>query len=119
MPLTEGEATIFIPGTGNMDVRRVTLVTPNAMSGGGEQTYTLKYDSVHDDTDSSGRPLAEGKVNDQREKDMPKDARAIAGNRDTFTESQLVRAGFFDIYNELNGTDYGPKVASRESEAQP
>lgn len=117
--MNKADATIYIPGTGDMDVRRVTLVTPNELADGG-RTFTLTFDGAHDDTDAVGRVLPAGKVGDHSGgtgNPMPKDARANVGNRATFSEEQLSRAGFFDIYNEINGTDYGPSARKSERRA--
>lgn len=97
-------------GKFEVDVSRVTKVTANELSDGG-RTYTLAYDGEHDDTTPTGKPLPDGQVADYggtQGQPMPKDARANVGNRQTFTEEQLVRSRFFDLYNEINGTSIGP-----------
>lgn len=120
--MNKEKATIYIPGVGDMDVRRVKKVTPNTVSGGGEPTYTLKFDGEHDDTDPNGRPLDDSKVGDYggtNGNPMPKDARANVGNRATFSESQLVRSGFFDLYKELTGENVGPTAQGSKREQAP
>lgn len=111
------EKTVVV-GKNTIDVSRVMSVTRNAVEGG-TPTYTLRYDGAHDDTDIMGNALAAGKVGDYS-KDMPKDARANVGNRQTFTEEELSASGFFDVYNELHkGANVGPQKKQNMNERQP